>query len=167
VYEKSLADGHVKSVNDPHQKRDRDQFPFVDQIRQRQSRQHERQNHRNGLRRNHPAQPVVVIAHVTTQRGEKQDRHLARESKHAEQCRRMRQLVNQPKLRHVLHPCPDQRYKLARNKELKVAVLQGAEARRHGWADRCAAIRQNISSTCWMSRIRTSHLAVNQQMLST
>jgi hypothetical protein len=63
----------------------------------------------------------------------------------------MSQLINQPKLRHVLHPGADERYELSRNEELKIAVLHrakargtGREARGLGWIDRGAVIHQNI-----------------------
>ena len=56
----------------------------------------------------------------------------------------MRQLIDQPELRHVLHPGSDERYELSRNEELKIAVLHGAEARGNGRADRRAVTLQNI-----------------------
>jgi hypothetical protein len=57
----------------------------------------------------------------------------------------MSQLINQPKLRHVLHPGADERYELSRNEELKIAVLHRAEARMYLWTDRRAVTLQNIS----------------------
>jgi len=56
----------------------------------------------------------------------------------------MGQLIDQPKLSHILHPGSDQRNKLSRDEKLKITVLHGAEARGRGRADRCAVALQNI-----------------------
>ena len=85
-----------------------------------------------------------MIPDVAANRGKKQHRHLARESKYPEQRRRTRQLVHQPKLRGSLHPRANQRNELSRDEQLKVAVLHGAKARGHGRVDRCAVTFQII-----------------------
>src|SRR5207248_3738405 len=66
---------------------------------------------------------------LSAERRKEQQWHLARKSKNAQQYGGMRQLVDQPLLRGRLHPRPDKRYKLSRDEELEVAMLQGAEAR--------------------------------------
>ena len=45
----------------------------------------------------------------------------------AEEQRRVRQAVDQPRLRHLLHPRPDQRDQLAAEEEPEVAVTECAE----------------------------------------
>src|SRR2546430_13527621 len=52
-----------------------------------------RQHHRSRLCGNHATVAVVVIARISAQRREKQQRHLARESKNSQQRRRARQPV--------------------------------------------------------------------------
>src|ERR1700676_1355024 len=53
------------------------------------------------------------------------------EAENAQQCRRMRQLINQPELRGRLHPRANQRNQLSYKEKLKVAMLQSAKARGH------------------------------------
>ena len=73
--------------------------------------------------------PVVAVADVPADRRQKKYRHLVRESKHSQQRRRSRQFVDQPELRGGLHPRANEGNELPRNEELKISVLQGAEAR--------------------------------------
>lgn len=56
----------------------------------------------------------------------------------------MGQLIDQPKLGHILHPGSDQRNELSRDEKLKITVLHCAKARGGGRADRCAVTLQNI-----------------------
>src|SRR5712692_8385807 len=88
--------------------------------------------------------PFEAVPRITTERRKKQHWHLARKTENPEQRRRMSQLIDQPELRHVLHPCSDQRNELSRDEKLKITVLQGAEARGHGRADRGAVTLQNV-----------------------
>src|SRR5271155_995009 len=75
--------------------------------------------------------PVIPVADVPADRSQHQNRNLVRESKHAQQRRRIRELIYEPKLRGRLHPCPDQRDHLPRNKQLKISMSQGAKPRGH------------------------------------
>src|SRR5271168_4495651 len=100
-------------------------------MRKRQRRQRKRQNHRSRLRPDHPQMPVVPVADVPADRSQHQNRNLVRKSENAQQRRRIRKLIYEPKLRGRLHPCPDQRDHLPRNKQLEISMSQGAKPRGH------------------------------------
>ena len=120
-------------------------------MRKRQRRQRKRQNHRRRLRPDHPQMPVVPVADVAADRRQHQNRNLIRKSEDAQQRRRIRQLVHEPKLRGRLHPRPNQRDQLPRNKQLKISMSQGAKARGHEQVApsvvRCAQ-HELITMTC-------------------
>src|ERR1700730_12049929 len=75
--------------------------------------------------------PVIAVTDVSANKRKHQNWNLVHESENAQQRRRIRQLIYQPKLRGRLHPRPDQRDELPRDKELKIAMSQCAKARGH------------------------------------
>src|SRR5260370_24218302 len=136
--------GKKELLNKPRQERDENQFPNGDDFSEGEPSECKRQNHRSRLRPNHAALPVVAVPDVSPNRREEKNRHLAGESEDSQQRRGTRQLIYQPKLRGGLHPRADERNELAPDEQLKVPMLQGAEARGHGRADRGAVTLQNI-----------------------
>src|ERR1700730_6412052 len=75
--------------------------------------------------------PVIAVTDVSAHRCKHKNWNLIRKSENTQQRRRIRQLVYQPKLRGRLHPRPDQRDELPREKKLKIAMSQCAKARGH------------------------------------
>jgi hypothetical protein len=74
---------------------------------------------------------VVPVTKIAAESGQEENWDLAGESEKAEQNRRLGQPLDEPELRSRLHPRANERDKLAREEELKVAVLEGAEAIGH------------------------------------
>ena len=70
---------------------------------------------------------VHPVGHGAAQRGQQKNRDLAREAHHAEQCGRTSEPVDQPGLRHRLHPGSDERNQLAADEEPVIAVAEGSE----------------------------------------
>jgi len=64
---------------------------------------------------------------MTAERSEEQRRDLSREADEAEEQRGVREPVDEPRLRDLLHPGPDQRDELAGEEEPEVAVPERAE----------------------------------------
>ena len=67
---------------------------------------------------------VVAIGRDPAQWGKKKYRDLTGKSHRPQQQRRTRQPIDQPRLRHALHPGADQRDQLAAEEELEVAMTQ-------------------------------------------
>ena len=93
LHKKRLADRNVERVHNTNQEGDENQFPNRDDFPERQPRQNKSENHRGGLRPHDASPPVVAIADVTANRGQKQHRHLARETENPEQRGRTSQLI--------------------------------------------------------------------------
>ena len=149
--QKRLPRRHVECVHRAQQRRERNDFPHADASGERQRRQRERQHHRRRLRRDHHALARPPVGHESRQRREQKNGNLAHEAEHAEQHRRSRQPVNQPRLRDRLHPRADQRNNLSAEKKLEISMLQRAENRGGpalpGWSRRqiCRGLRINRS----------------------
>ena len=97
-------------------------------LRQGERRQNERQQHRRNLRANHHMLAVDAIGDNAADRRDQEDGNLAGKAHCPQLQSRSRQPVDQPRLGDGLHPGADQRDQLSAEKELEVAMAQGAPA---------------------------------------
>ena len=74
--------------------------------------------------RDHDMAPVAAIGGDPAERRKQKDRDLAGEPHRSQQQRRTSQPVDEPRLRHGLHPGADQRDQLSAEEELEVAMTQ-------------------------------------------
>ena len=74
---------------------------------------------------------AAPVRHHAANRGQQENRDLPGKTHQPEQQRRARQPVNQPGLRHGLHPGADQGNNLAAEKQPVIPVAEGAEHRRN------------------------------------
>ena len=82
---------------------------------------------------------------------EEEDRDLAGETDQPQQDGRAGQPVDQPRLRHGLHPGADQRDELAAEEELEVPVFQCAQ---RGWEGHTEAITRMLPIIASVARPR-------------
>src|ERR1035441_6024219 len=122
-----LARGDVEGIDQPEQRREHEDVPDLHGVGEGQSREDESQQHGGGLRGDDHAPPAVAIGDDAGDGGEQKERNLPGESDAAQQHQRAGDAVDQPGLRQVLHPGAAQRNELAREKELEVAIPQGAQ----------------------------------------
>ena len=83
-------------------------MPDLNSMGQRQRRQNEGQQHRRHLRGDHDVAAVDAIGGDPAQRRKQKHGNLAGESHRPQQQSRTGQPVDQPRLRHALHPRADQ-----------------------------------------------------------
>ena len=119
---------------------------MLDRAGERQGRQREGQQHGGGLRGDHHAVAAVAVGHDAARRRQQEDRDLAGEADRAQQHRGAGEPVDQPGLRHVLHPRADQRDELAAEEELEVAVLKRAQRVREGHTEAITRMLPIIAS---------------------
>ena len=97
---------------------------------QRQRRERARARHHRDLRDEQNAPPVEPVGDDARERRDQQHRRLSHKRHETQQERRIRQPVNQPRLRDRLHPKADQRNRLARKEEPVIPVAKDARAAR-------------------------------------
>ena len=127
LHDEGLARGDVEGVDHAEQRGKHEDVPDLDGVGEGQSREDEGQQHGGGLGGDDHAPAAVTIGDDAGDGGEQKERNLPGESDAAQQHQRPGDAVDQPGLREVLHPGAAQRNELAREKELEVAVLQGAQ----------------------------------------
>lgn|SRR5436190_23187809 len=71
--------------------------------------------------------PGIAIGDYAADRSESEYRDLAAEPRRTQEQFRMREPVNQPALRHVLHPCSDERDGLPEKQQAEVSMAECAE----------------------------------------
>jgi hypothetical protein len=71
--------------------------------------------------------PVDSVSGGASKRREQKNRDLACEADRTQKKRRLRNAIDQPRLRHTLHPSAGQGDDLSAKEELEVAVVQGAQ----------------------------------------
>ena len=108
----------------------------ADAAGQRERAQHEREHHRRRLRDDEDAMAAPAIRERSAERGDEEDRDLAGEADDPEEQRRAREPVDEPRLRHRLHPRADERDQLTAQEELVVAVAQRSKIEAGGFAGR-------------------------------
>ena len=89
-----------------------------------QRRKHERRSHLNALRTEQQTPPVVPVGNDATENGEQKDRELTEEVVQAEEERGLRQVENEPALRHFLHPRADRGGERAKPENPEVPVAE-------------------------------------------
>ena len=130
----------------------------VIRLRQRQRRQHKRQQHGRDLRTDHNVLAVAAVGHDSAERRKQEHRNLAGKSHCPQLQPRAGQPVDQPRLGHGLHPGADQRNELSAEKKLEVAMPQRASGRlpaQLGALGRWCAARRCIF---WDGKFRISHV---------
>jgi hypothetical protein len=101
--------------------------PLVDNMRERQGRKEERENHGKRLRDDDAAMAVVAVSNIAAHPGQKKHGNLTGEPENAEEGGGSSEVIDEPLLGRVLHPRADQRNQLPDDEELKVPVLQSPE----------------------------------------
>ena len=92
-----------------------------------QTGQDERQKHGRGLGRDQDAVAIVAVGDRSADGGQQEDRNLAGKPHKAQQDRRAGEAVDQPRLRHGLHPRADQRNELAAEEQPVVLMPKGPD----------------------------------------
>ena len=123
--DEGLPRRHVEGVDDAEERGQDDDVPLVDAPGQRERRQDERQDHRARLRDDDDAAAVDAVGHVAAERRDEEDRDLPGEADRAEEERGVGEAVDQPRLRHRLHPRADEGNELAAEEETEVPDPQG------------------------------------------
>jgi len=71
--------------------------------------------------------PGIAVGYHATDRSEREYRNLAAEPRRSQEQFRMREPVNQPALRYVLHPRADERDGLSKKQQAEVTMAECAE----------------------------------------
>jgi len=122
-----LARGDVEGVGDPQQDGQDVQMPDLDLLGQGEGGQQTGQQHGGRLGLEQDAAAVEAVGHQASQRDDQEDGNLRGKADHPQLHRRAGQAVDQPGLRHGLHPGADQRDHLPRGEKAEVPVAQGPE----------------------------------------
>jgi hypothetical protein len=122
-----LPRGHIERVDASQHHREAQHMPHLHPAGKREHGQAESLQQRERLRNDHELPPRVAVGSEAAQAAEREDRDLRAEPGGAEQQFRMRQPVDEPRLRHILHPGADERDGLAADKEPEVPVAHGAK----------------------------------------
>ena len=132
-HDEGLARRDVEGVDRAQQRGEYEDMPDVHAVREGESGEDERQQHGKRLRGDDHAVAAVAVRHDAAERGEKEDGNLAAKADSAQQDHGPGEPVHEPRLGKVLHPGPDERNELAREKQLKITVLQGSQRRGQFW----------------------------------
>ena len=122
-----VAHRQLDCNEDAHQHGQRDDVPWREDARHCQRSQRDRLQHLEDLRREHHAMQIPAVGPQAGERREQQNGNAPGETEHAEKRGRAGQAVEQPALRDRLHPVADERKRLARCEERKVAVTESAQ----------------------------------------
>jgi CRISPR/Cas system endoribonuclease Cas6 (RAMP superfamily) len=125
-----LARGNIEGVHHPERRRQHEDVPDAHPAGEREGRQRESQQHGGRLGGDDQAVAAVAVGHDASRGRQQEHRNLGSKPGRAQQHRRSREPVNQPRLRHILHPGADEGDELAGKEEPEIAVLEGAQGRR-------------------------------------
>ena len=126
-----LAAGHVEGVDHAQQAGEREHVPDLHAAGEGEGRQREGLQHRQGLSDDDHLAAGKAVGRDPAQRSQGEHGDLRAEPCGPEQKLGVGQAVDQPALRHVLHPGADQRDDLAADEQAEIAVPQGAEGVRN------------------------------------
>ena len=122
-----LPNGYVHRINEPEEQTQGDDVPDLYDSGEREEGQEKSLNHGQGLGRD---QQVVTVQPVRVDAGDGREdkrRDLAREADQPQQEGRIRQAVDKPAHRDLLHPGADEGNRLAAEEKAEVPVLQGPQ----------------------------------------
>ena len=124
LHQERLPSGQVESIHHAQQSRQHKHMRDLDAMAQHQGRKHQREQHGRRLRGKDDAAAIVTVGNDSTDGREQKYRDLPRKPNRSQQQPRSGHPVNQPRLRHALHPRAGQRNQLSGKEELKIAVAQ-------------------------------------------
>ena len=99
----------------------------LDSVAERKPGQDCGQKHGCGLSGDNQLMPVDPVSGGASERRKQENRNLAGEPDRAQLKRGFRNAIDEPRLRHTLHPSAGQGDDLTAKEELEVAVAEGAE----------------------------------------
>jgi hypothetical protein len=150
VDEEGLAAWDVKGVDYAEQGREDEDVPDLDFVGEGERGQDEGKDHGGGLGGDDDTLAVHTIGGNATDRRHEKNWDLTGEADCAEQCAGAGEAVNEPGLGNGLHPGADQGDQLSAEKELEVAMAEGAphglpsQAGRRRWLSRLALRNRDV-----------------------
>jgi hypothetical protein len=127
VDEEGLAAGDIEGVHHSEEGREHEDMPYLDASGQRERSQNSREDHGSGLSGDDEPLAIDAVGGDSSQGSDDENGKLTGEADASQQERRVRHSIDEPCLGHGLHPGADQGDELSAEKELKVAVAQGAQ----------------------------------------
>src|ERR1017187_965073 len=141
--EKSLATGHIESVNETLKGAEADEFRNIDMAGESEYGERERLQHREILSDNQDATTIEAVNPYACERSDEKSGNLSREGDDAEKQRRPGEFVNEPTGGDARHPGADERNALSGEKQAVIAMTQCAPNPSNarwisGWTNCCA-----------------------------
>ncbi len=137
LHHERLPGGHVEGHCHTAQRRQHEDFPYLDMSASHQRRKDEGRQHHPALGVEDDGALGMPVGHGAAPKGEQQHGERPDGGHGAQQNLGAGQLIHQPALGGALHPCPNERHELAHEKQPEIAMLHRGEgaAPRHAAND--------------------------------
>ena len=133
VHEERLAAGDVEGVHHAQQRREDENVPNLHGMSEGEGRQHKRQQHGCDLGSDDDVLAIAAVGDDAAEGSEEEYGNLAGETYPAQQQSRTGEAVDEPGLGHGLHPGAGEGNELSAEKELEVAMAEGASRGLPAW----------------------------------